>query len=296
MKTIFTGTGVAMITPFKEDKSIDFNAFAKLIEFYIENKVEYLLVMGTTAESATLSISEKKDILSFAKKTIAGRVPIMYGLGGNNTAEIIEKLQSEDLDGVDGILSVAPYYNKPTQEGIYQHFAAIAIASKLPIILYNVPGRTSSNILPETVLRLASDFENIVAIKEASGDIEQVMNIIKNKPQDFTVISGDDGLTVPMIAIGAEGLISVAANIYPKQCSDMVRYAMEGNFTEAKKIHYTILESIDMMFAEGNPAGVKSFLQAKNMIEDHLRLPLVPISENLRNKISEEYKKVTAQQ
>lgn len=294
MKTIFTGTGVAMVTPFKEDKSIDFNAFAKLINFQIDGGVDYLLVMGTTAESACLSQEEKNQVLEFAVKEIAGRVPIMYGLGSNNTSEVVEKVKTANLTGVDGILTVAPYYNKPNQEGLYQHFAAIAIASPLPIILYNVPGRTSVNISPEIVLRLANDFENIVAIKEACGSVEQIMNLIKDKPVDFTVISGDDALTLPLISVGVEGVISVLANAFPKEWSDMVRLAMNGEFEAANKIHYKLLYSVDLMFAEGNPAGVKYYLKEFGILEDNVRLPLVQASDYLKKEINADIIRINA--
>ena len=287
MKTNFIGTGVAMVTPFNEDKSVDFIAFAKLIDFLIDGGVEYLLVMGTTAESATLSFEEKNEILSFAKKQINGRVPIMYGLGGNNTADVVDKIKKTDLSGVDGILTVAPYYNKPNQEGIYQHFAAIAVASPIQVILYNVPGRTVVNIRPQTVLRLANDFENIVAIKEACGSVDQIMELIRIKPIDFTVISGDDGLTMPLISTGVEGVISVLANAYPKQWSDMVRYAFKFEFDKAAPIHYKFLPAIDNMFAEGNPAGVKAYLNQLGIVKNELRLPMVPVSDELMERIKD---------
>ena len=287
MKTNFIGTGVAMVTPFNEDKSVDFIAFAKLIDFLIDGGVEYLLVMGTTAESATLSFEEKNEILSFAKKQINGRVPIMYGLGGNNTADVVDKIKKTDLSGVDGILTVAPYYNKPNQEGIYQHFAAIAVASPIQVILYNVPGRTVVNIRPQTVLRLANDFENIVAIKEACGSVDQIMELIRIKPIDFTVISGDDGLTMPLISTGVEGVISVLANAYPKQWSDMVRYALKFEFDKAAPIHYKFLPEIDNMFAEGNPAGVKAYLNQLGIVKNELRLPMVPVSDRLMERITD---------
>jgi 4-hydroxy-tetrahydrodipicolinate synthase len=290
MKTNFTGTGVAMITPFNDDKSIDFNAFAKLIDDLISGGVDYLVVMGTTAESATLSQDEKDEILAFAKKHINGRVPIMYGIGGNNTMEVINKIKSADLKDVDGILCVAPYYNKPNQEGIYQHFAAIATACPVQIILYNVPGRTGINMLPDTVLRLANDFENITAIKEACGSVDQIMQVIKNKPVDFTVISGDDGLTLPLIAVGAEGVISVAANAFPKQMSDLVRLSMNGEFSKALPIHYNLLDSISNMFAEGSPCGVKEYMSQQGRIKNELRLPMVPASEKLSEKIKKDLK------
>jgi len=290
MKTNFTGTGVAMITPFNEDKSVDFDAFAKLISDLISGGVDYLVVMGTTAESATLSQEEKDEILAFAKKQINGRVPIMYGIGGNNTMEVINKIKSADLTGVDGILCVAPYYNKPNQEGIYQHFAAIATVCPVQIILYNVPGRTGINMLPDTVLRLANDFESITAIKEACGSVDQIMQIIKNKPIDFTVISGDDALTLPLIAVGVEGVISVAANAFPKQMSDLVRLSMKGEFSQALPIHYKLLDSISNMFAEGSPCGVKEYMSQQGRIKNELRLPMVPASEKLSEKIKQDLK------
>jgi 4-hydroxy-tetrahydrodipicolinate synthase len=285
MKTNFLGTGVAMVTPFNEDKLIDFDAFARLINYLIDGGVDYLLVMGTTAESATLSFDEKKEILAFAVKEIAGRVPILYGLGGNNTADVVEKIKKTDFTGVSGILTVSPYYNKPNQEGLYQHFSAIAIASPVQVVLYNVPGRTMVNILPETVIRLANDFENIVAIKEACGSVDQIMELIRIKPLDFTVISGDDGLTLPLIAAGVEGVISVIANAYPKQWSDMVKYARSFDFNNATPIHYTLLPTISNMFAEGNPAGVKAYLSEMCIMKNILRLPMVNASEQLSKKI-----------
>lgn len=290
MKTNFTGTGVAMITPFNDDKSIDFDAFAKLIDDLISGGVDYLVVMGTTAESATLTQDEKDEILVFAKKQINGRVPIMYGIGGNNTMEVINKIKAADLNRVDGILCVAPYYNKPNQEGIYQHFAAIATVCPVQIILYNVPSRTGINMLPDTVLRLANDFENITAIKEACGSVDQIMQIIKNKPVDFTVISGDDGLTLPLIAVGAEGVISVAANAFPNQMSDMVRLSMNGEFSKALHIHYKLLDSISNMFAEGSPCGVKEYMAQQARIKNELRLPMVPASAKLSEKIKQDLK------
>jgi len=291
MKTNFVGTGVAMVTPFCEDKSVDYGTFAKLINHLIKGGVDFLVVMGTTAESATLSQKEKDEILKFAKKEIAGRVPIMYGLGGNNTADVIEKIKLTGFNGVDGILSVAPYYNKPNQEGIYQHFAAIAVACPVQVVLYNVPGRTGINILPETVIRLAEDFENITAIKEACGSVDQIMKLISIKPDDFTVISGDDGLTLPLISVGVEGVISVAANAFPKEVSDMVRLGMNGKFKEAAKLHYKLLSSVGYMFAEGNPCGIKAYMSAMSMMKNELRLPMVPASEVLNKKIKEDLKR-----
>ncbi|HNQ66905.1 MAG TPA: 4-hydroxy-tetrahydrodipicolinate synthase [Bacteroidales bacterium] len=292
MKTNFIGTGVAIVTPFCEDKSIDFKAFAKLINHLITGGVDYLVVMGTTAESATLSQQEKDEILKFAKKEIAGRVPIMYGIGGNNTAEVVEKIKTAKLDRVDGILSVAPYYNKPNQEGIYQHFAAVAVACPVQVVLYNVPGRTGINIMPETVIRLAEDFENITAIKEACGSVDQIMKLISIKANDFTIISGDDGLTLPLISVGVEGVISVAANAFPKQVSDMVRLAFNTKFDEAMKLHYKLLPSVGYMFAEGNPCGVKAYLAEMGIIDNYLRLPMVPASEKLIENIKADIKQL----
>jgi 4-hydroxy-tetrahydrodipicolinate synthase len=285
MKTNFIGTGVALITPFDENKAVDFEALGNIIDFVIDGGVNYILIMGTTAESVTLDNEEKNKILNFAKQKINCRVPIMYGIGGNNTSEVLEKIKHTDLNGVQGILSVTPYYNKPNQEGLYNHFAAIATVSPVEIILYNVPGRTGVNILSETVLRLVNDFENITAIKEASGSVEQIMNLIHKKPVDFTVISGDDALTLPLISIGCEGVISVAANAFPKEVSQMVNLALNNNFPEAANYHYKLLESIKLMFAEGNPVGIKEYLAQKNLIKNELRLPLVPASENLASKI-----------
>jgi len=291
MKTNFIGTGVAMVTPFTEDKQIDFPAFAKLINDLIANGVDYLLVMGTTAESATISEEEKQEILEFAKKEINSRVPIMYGIGGNNTMDVINRIKSTNLNGVDGILCVAPYYNKPNQEGLYQHFATIASVCPTQLILYNVPGRTGVNILPDKVVRLANDFENITAIKEACGSIDQMMQVIKNKPRSFTVISGDDGLTLPLIAVGGEGVISVAGNAFPKEMSQLVRLALNKDFENAKTIHYKLLDSISNMFAEGNPCGVKEYLSQQGKMKNEFRLPMVPASQKLSEKIKNDLRR-----
>ncbi len=285
MKTNFIGTGVALITPFNKNKDIDFKALDRLIDFSIDGGVDYLVIMGTTGESATLSTEEKNEILNFSKEKINGKVPILYGIGGNNTIDVIEKIKNTDFSGIDGILTVTPYYNKPNQKGLYSHFAAIATVSPVQVVLYNVPGRTGINLLPDTVLELADDFENITAIKEASGSVEQIMNLIKNKPVDFTVISGDDALTLPLMAIGCEGVISVAANAFPKEVSQMVNLALDNNFPEAAKIHYKLLDSIKLMFAEGNPVGIKEYLWQLKLIENELRLPLVSASESLAEKI-----------
>lgn len=291
MKTNFIGTGVAVVTPFCADKSVDFVALGKIINHLINGGVNYLVIMGTTGESATLSHAEKDQILEFAKKQTAGRVPIMFGIGGNNTMEVVETIKTTNLSGVDGILCVAPYYNKPNQEGLYQHFAAIAIACPIQVILYNIPSRTGINMLPDLIFRLANDFENITAVKEACGSVDQIMQVIKNKPVDFTVISGDDGLTLPLLSVGAEGVISVAANAFPKETSTMVNLGMNGKFDEAAKIHYKLLDSVSNMFAEGSPGGVKSYLSQMGIIENELRLPMIPASDKLHDKIKEDLKR-----
>jgi len=277
--------GVALITPFKSDESIDYDALARLIEHLIKNGTDYLVVCGTTAETPTLTEQEKEDITDFVLQTAAGRLPIVLGVGGNNTKAIVEKLQSSDFKGIDAILSVTPYYNKPSQEGIYQHFAAIARASKLPIVLYNVPGRTGVNMSAETTLRLAKEFSNICAVKEASGNFPQIDDIIKNKPKDFMVISGDDGITFPLITLGAVGVISVIGNAFPREFSRMVRLALQGDYDNARQIHQHFNELIQLLFVEGNPAGVKSMLAVMGFIENKLRLPLVPNTITTYEKI-----------
>lgn len=283
--TNFKGTGVAIVTPFKTDKSVDYAALEKLVEHLIQNGIDYLVVQGTTGESVTLSQKEKIEILAFVIKINNKRLPIVLGLGGNCTQTIVDTLKTTSLEGVDAILSVSPYYNKPTQEGIYQHYKAIAEVSPTPIILYNVPGRTSSNILPSTTLRLANDFKNIIAIKEASGNIEQAMEIINNKPKDFLIISGDDALTLPIIASGGDGVISVLANAFPKGFSGMVNAALKGDFETAKKLHYTYFELIHYLFCDGNPAGIKATLKLLGIIDDAVRLPLVNVTEKTYDKI-----------
>jgi len=283
----FIGTGVAIVTPFKKDKSVDYNALEKLVNHLINNGIDYLVVQGTTGESVTLSKTEKAEILAFVIKVNNGRLPIVLGIGANCTATVVDALKTTNLNGVDAILSVSPYYNKPTQEGIYQHYKAVSEASKLPIILYNVPGRTSSNITAETTLRLANDFENIIAVKEASGSLEQCMEIINNKPDGFLVISGDDALTLSFIASGGNGVISVIANAFPKGFSDMVSSALKHDMINAQKLHYKYFEMIHYLFVEGNPAGVKAALNVLNITGIDVRLPLVDVSENTFNKIKE---------
>ena len=279
------GMGVALITPFKDDESIDFDALSKLIEYQIQNGIDYLVVLGTTAETPTLTEQEKNEVLSFVIERVKERVPIVLGLGGNNTRGIVERLKTESFQGVDAILSVVPYYNKPSQEGIYQHYKAIASATKLPVILYNVPGRTGVNMTAETTLRLAREFDNIVAIKEASGNITQMDDIIKNKPKDFMVISGDDGITFPLITLGAVGVISVIRNAFPREFSRMVRLALEGDYANALLIHHKFTELFELLFVDGNPAGVKSILSSMGYIRNRLRLPLVPTRITTYEKI-----------
>ncbi len=281
----FKGTGVAIITPFNQDKSIDYNALEKLVEYLIKNGVDYLVVQGTTGESVTLTNEEKKQVLAFVIKINNNRLPIVLGLGGNNTQAIIDALSTTDFTGVDAILSVSPYYNKPTQEGIYQHYKAIAEKSPLPIILYNVPGRTSSNIAATTTLRLANDFKNIIAVKEASGSLEQCMEIIQQKPEGFLVISGDDALTLPFVAAGGDGVISVIANAFPKGFSDMVNEALKGNISNARKLHYQHFEIIHYLFCDGNPAGIKATLKVLGISGDTVRLPLVNVTDATFEKI-----------
>ena len=279
------GMGVALITPFKDDESIDFDALSKLIEYQIQNGIDYLVVLGTTAETPTLTEQEKNEVLSFVIERVKERVPIVLGLGGNNTRGIVERLKTESFQGVDAILSVVPYYNKPSQEGIYQHYKAIASATKLPVILYNVPGRTGVNMTAETTLCLAREFDNIVAIKEASGNITQMDDIIKNKPKDFMVISGDDGITFPLITLGAVGVISVIGNAFPREFSRMVRLALEGDYANALLIHHKFTELFELLFVDGNPAGVKSILSSMGYIRNRLRLPLVPTRITTYEKI-----------
>lgn len=284
---LFQGTGVALVTPFTQDSAVDFDALGRLIEHVIEGGVDYLVALGTTGETPTLSGKERRAVLDYIIQHAEGRVPVVAGMGGNNTVELIHGLHDYDLSMVAGILSVAPYYNKPSQEGIYQHFAAIARATELPIILYNVPGRTASNILPETVLRLAAEFSNIVAIKEASGNLAQNMAIIAGAPKGFAVLSGDDNLVLPQIAVGMQGVISVAANCYTREFCQMVKSALDGRFSEAREVHYRLLPGMDLLFAEGNPAGVKSVLSHIGICENVLRLPLVPATEGLAQKLAE---------
>ncbi len=270
------GMGVALVTPFKNDKSIDFEALGRLLEYQISNATDYFVVLGTTAETPALTSDEKKCIREFVAERVNGRVPLVLGMGSNNTAGLVEELKTTDLSAYSAILSVVPYYNKPSQEGIYQHYKAVAQATDKPIVLYNVPGRTGVNMTPETTLRLANEFSNIVAIKEASGNISQMDEIIKNKPQDFSVISGDDGITFPLLTLGAIGVISVIGNAFPKEFSRMVRLALNGDYEKALRIHHRFTELFKLLFVDGNPAGVKCVLHAMGFIDNELRLPLVP--------------------
>ena len=284
--------GVALITPFNEDGTIDFPALARLIEYQIQNGIDYLVALGTTAETPTLTEDEKARVRAFIIEKVNGRVPIVLGLGGNNTNAIVENLKTQNFDGIDAILSVVPYYNKPSQEGIYQHYKAIASATKLPVILYNVPGRTGVNMTAETTLRLARDFDNIVAIKEASGNITQMDDIIKNKPSDFMVISGDDGITFPLITLGAVGVISVIGNAFPREFSRMVRLALNGDYASALTIHHRFTELFSLLFVDGNPAGVKCLIHAMGYIQNQLRLPLVPTRITTYEKIRDVLQKL----
>ncbi len=281
------GTGVALVTPFQSNGAVDYPALENLITHVIKGGVDFVVALGTTAETPTLSTKEKQEILAAVVKACDGKLPVVCGLGGNNTEELVAQLREFDLHGVDAILSVTPYYNKPSQEGLYQHYKAVANATNKPIILYNVPGRTGCNLLPATAIRLANDFKNIIAIKEASGNIVQCMELIQNKPDNFTVLSGDDNLAVAQMAIGMEGIISVAANCFTKEMTDVINLAIVGKFDKARKTFYKILPGIDLLFAEGNPAGVKNVLANMGICEQHLRLPLVPVSEPTANKIAE---------
>lgn len=285
MDNRFQGLGVALITPFRANGAIDHAALAKVIEHQITGGIDFLVVMGTTGESATISTEEKKQLLAQVIEVVHNRVPIVFGIGGNNTAEVIEQLQAFDMDGVDAILSVSPYYNKPTQEGIYQHYKALAQVSLRPIILYNVPGRTMSNITAETTLRLARDFKNIIGIKEASGNLDQVGLILKHRPKDFLVISGDDALTLPILAMGGDGVISVIGNGLPEEFARLVHSAMKGDFATARKEHLKLIELITLLFVEGNPGGIKEVLKSLGLCDVHMRLPLVPVSEGTAKKI-----------
>ena len=279
------GTGVAIITPFKKNTDVDFDALSKLIDFIIDNGVEYIVTLGTTGETPTLSKKERSEIAAFTSQKINGRVPLVLGIGGNNTKEVINHFSDFSFENVTAILSSSPSYNKPSQEGIFQHYKMLSDASPLPIIIYNVPGRTGSNIIANTTIRLAKECENIQGIKEASGNMIQGMYILKNRPDDFLVVSGDDHISLPLIACGANGVISVAANSFPRDFSDMVRAALKNDFANAQRLHYKLLEAYDLLFVENNPAGIKAFLYELKLIENELRLPLVPLSTPFHEKV-----------
>ncbi len=287
MQNIFRGLGIALVTPFNDDGSIDFESLANIIEYQITNGADFLCILATTGETPCLSSEEHLAVKTFIVKQVAGRVPLLMGCGGNNTAAVVEMCQTYDMSGIDGLLSVCPYYNKPSQEGLYQHFKAIANATTLPVVLYNVPGRTGINLKPETTCRLANDCENIVAIKEASGSIEQVDEIIKNKPADFEVLSGDDSITFHMIATGAVGVISVIGNALPKEFSRMIRLEFRGEYAAAQKIHHKFTSLYSLLFVDGNPAGVKALMNEMGLLKNNLRLPLVPTRLTTRQKIAQ---------
>jgi 4-hydroxy-tetrahydrodipicolinate synthase len=282
-----SGTGVALVTPFKKNSEVDFNSLAKVIDFVIDNGVEYIVTLGTTGETPTLTKEEQINIVNFTIEKINNRVPLILGIGGNDTHEIINHFSDFDLEKITAILSSSPNYNKPSQEGIFQHYKAIADASPLPVILYNVPGRTGSNITAETTLRLAKECEKIKGIKEASGNLVQCMHILKNMPANFLFVSGDDHISLPLIACGAHGVISVMANSFPKDFSEMIRVALKNDFEKARKLHYKLLPGYDLLFVENNPAGVKAFMSELKLIENVLRLPLVPLSAANQQKIKE---------
>ncbi|MFC4816949.1 4-hydroxy-tetrahydrodipicolinate synthase [Flavobacterium sp. GCM10023249] len=279
------GTGVALVTPFRKDFSVDTEALTKIVNYVIDGGVEYLVVLGTTAESATLSQDEKELVINTIVEANNGRLPLVLGVGGNNTLKVVEELKTRDFSKFTAILSVSPYYNKPTQEGIYQHFKMVAEASPIPVIVYNVPGRTASNMLPETVMRLANDFKNIVGIKEAAGDIVQAMKLIQHKPEGFLVISGDDMITLPMVLAGGAGVISVIGEGYPKEFSEMVRLGLQRKVDEAYALHYKLMDSIDMIFEQGNPGGIKEIFKSLGLSENTVRLPLVNVNQNLADRL-----------
>ncbi|MFC2299250.1 MAG: 4-hydroxy-tetrahydrodipicolinate synthase [Segatella oulorum] len=283
---IFKGLGIALITPFTSEGSVDYDALKRLIEYQLANGADFLCILATTGEAPCLTQQERDDITAFIRERVAGRVPILKYCGGNNTAAVVEEIKTTDWTGIDGILSICPYYNKPSQEGIYQHFKAIAEVSPLPIVLYNVPGRTGVNMKPETIVRLANDFANIVGVKEASGSMEQVDEIIKNKPHRFDVISGDDALTFSMVVSGAAGVISVIGNALPKEFSRMIRLEFNGEYEPARKIHHKFTELYSLLFIDGNPAGCKALLNDMGMIENVLRLPLVPTTITTKQKMA----------
>ena len=286
MNNKFIGTGVALVTPFKSDLSVDHDALTNIVNFNIDNGTDYLVICGTTGESVTITKQEKKEIIATISKANNNRVPMVLGIGGNNTAEVVAEIKATDLSNLDAILSVSPYYSKPTQEGIYQHFKMIAEASPVPIILYNVPGRTSSNMSPETTLRLANDFENIVAVKEAGNKVSQYLELLKHKNSDFLVISGDDDLALNIVLAGGSGVISVIGQAFPKAFSNMIRLGLQGHPKEAYDTHFKLMGITNYIFEENNPAGIKAVLEALNLCQDTVRLPLVPATQQLKDKIN----------
>mgnify|MGYP003294457289 FL=1 len=294
MKNPFIGTGVALVTPFKKQETIDFSKLESLINNIISNGVDYIVALGTTSEAATMTDKERHALQDFIIECVGGRCPIMLGLGGNNTLAVTDAIANTNFDGISGILSVAPYYNKPNQRGLAQHFKQIAESSPVPVVIYNVPGRTGVNIAADTTLQLANECPNIIGIKEASGNIAQVMQILRNKPEKFSVISGDDSLTYPMMALGASGVISVIANALPKEMSSMVKYALKGDQKKAMPLHYRMLPLMNAIFEEGNPSGIKALLEIEGMINNNLRMPLVKVSKPLYNKLSSLYDEFNA--
>ena len=275
----FKGAGVAIVTPFKNDSSIDFASLGRVIDHVVKGGINYIVVLGTTGESATLTHDEKRAVISYVLESVAGRVPVVAGIGGNNTQEVINTIRHTNLTGIDAILSVAPYYNKPSQRGLFEHFKTIATFSPVPVIMYNVPGRTSCNISADTCLSLARECENIAGIKEASGDLTQIMKIIRGKPENFDVISGDDMLTLPITACGGSGVISVLANAFPSQCAELVSHALKHNFKSAREIQFRFLEMTELLFTDGNPSGIKAMLSVMKLSQNYLRLPLVPVGK-----------------
>ncbi len=284
---LFSGTGVALVTPFTDEGAVDFYSLSKIVNHVVSGNVDYLVVLGTTGESVVLSKDEKDAVIDHILKVNNGNCPVVLGIGGNNTSALVAQIEAQDFFGISGILSVSPYYNKPSERGIYSHYQAIADVCPVPIILYNVPGRTGSMISPETTLSLAEDFKNIVAIKEASGNFDAIMEIIRNKPKDFAVISGDDALALPTMALGAKGLISVIANGFPSKVSSMIRFGLEGDFVAGRQIHYELIELINYIFHDGNPSGIKAVLNHLKLAEKFVRLPLVPVRRKTEQKIQE---------
>lgn len=291
LKDTLRGTGVALVTPFKKNYDVDYDGLKEMINYVINGKVEFVVALGTTAETPTLQSAEKTDIIKYTYDIVKKRVPVVVGIGGNNTHEIIHELETYPLDSAVAVLSTSPYYNKPSQEGIYQHYKALAKASPKPILIYNVPGRSAKNVDAATIIRLANEVENIGGIKEAGGDFAQCIKVLRDAPKDFLVVSGDDALAMPQIACGMQGVISVAANAFPKEFSDMVRASLKLDFKKAKSINDKLVEAYELMFVENNPAGIKDFLTEKGLIKNYLRLPLVPLSKKYQDKVKEYLKK-----